>query len=333
MNVVSHNGSQEPMPVSARQSPEIPAMPSVPASELYRGMPVLLLESDLRYSVGWQDRRAGPSFVVVRLGGLGPVKVMQRFPLTEQGWASAWHTLSGLDTRAAAAIARKLAEIAAGRRAVEALAALDAESVCCLRRVTFNGGSSALPLVKSQPYDLRFLRDRIMVCPSSSAAAVVDVPFREVESVEVGGPGQVSKSTGEVLALVLGLGFVGAVLGLIFLGLLGLLLGTVLFGLAGALVSAASTKTETIVCIRYRDGEFYFLYTEKRPDALRIELSEPLTAITNARTAQAGRANEPAEPASASVPDQLSKLASLLQQGLISRGEFERLKTQLIAKA
>ena len=33
------------------------------------------------------------------------------------------------------------------------------------------------------------------------------------------------------------------------------------------------------------------------------------------------------------IPDQLSKLASLLQQGMITRDEFEHLKAKLIAKS
>jgi len=308
-------------------------MPRVSGDELYRGRPELLLESDLRYSLGWQDRRAGPSFVIARLGRLGAPRVIQRFPFTEQGWSSAWQALAAVDTEAAAAIAAKLAEKEARTRAVAALAALDAESVRCFRRVTYEGGSGGLPLAQGHAYDVRFLRDRIIVCPPDSVAAVVEVPFRDVETLEVDGPGQVSMSTGGVLALILGLGLVGAVLGLVLFGLLGLLLGAVVFGLAGALVGAASTTTQAIVRIREGDSEVYFLRTGKRPDAVRIELSEPLTAISTARAARTSEANESAHTAAASIPDQLSKLASLLQQGLITRDEFEHLKTQLIVKS
>lgn len=199
--------------------------------------------------------------------------------------------------------------------------------------MTFTGGSGEVPLATGQAYDLRFLGDRIMVGPPGSANAIVEVPYPDVETVEVNGPGQVSKPPGEVLAVILALGVVGALLGLVVLGLLGLLLGAVVFGLVGALIGAASTKIETIVRIRGRDAEFYFLHTEKRPDALRIELSEPLRAIENARAAQAGGLDEPAELASESIPDQLSKLGSLLHQGLITSDEFEHLKAKLIAQS
>jgi len=332
--VVSQDGAQQASAAGAFVLPSIPAMPSVPRDNVYRGRPRLLLESGLRHSLGWQDdRKAGPSFVVAWLRPLGSVKVTERFPLTEQGWASAWQALSGLDASAAAAIAARLAEREAGRRAAAALTALDAESLRCLRRVTFNGGSGGMPLAKGHAYDLRFLGDRIVVCAPRSVGAIVEVQYRDVETVEVGGPGQVSKSPGELLALILTLGLVGALLGLLVLGLLGLLLGAVVFGLVGALVGVGSTKIETIVRIRGADAEFYFLHAEKRPDALRIELSEPLRAIGNARAAQAGDSDEPAELASGSISDQLSKLASLLQRGLITRDEFEHLKAKLIAES
>ncbi len=103
--------------------------------------------------------------------------------------------------------------------------------------------------------------------------------------MEVSGPGKVSKPLGELLVLILGLGLLGALLGLVVLGLLGLLLGAVLFGLIGAMAGSASTRVETIVRIRDADADLYFLNTEKEPDALRIELSAALAAIDTARGA------------------------------------------------
>lgn len=329
--MVSPDGPQEAPRVSAGLLPSVPAMPTVRPADLYPGTPNLLLASGFRHCLGWQDsRKAGPSFVVVRLGRLGQSKVTERFPLTEEGWESAWRALSGLDAGAAAAVAARLADREARRRAAAALAALDAESSRCLRRVTFNGGSGAVPLAKGQAYDVRFLGDRITVCARRSADAIVEVPYRDVEAVEVTGssPG---KSPGELLVLILALGLLGALLGLLVLGLVGLLLGAVVFGLVGAVIGDASGKIETIVRLRGRDAEFYFLNTEIRPDALRIELSEALRAIENARAAQDGDSDEPTGPAPGSIPDQLSKLASLLEQGLITRHEFDHLKAQVIA--
>jgi hypothetical protein len=295
----------------------------------------LLLESDLRHSLGWQDhRKAGPSFVVARLGRLDRIKVTERFPLTEQGWSAAWQVLSGRDASAAVAVAARLERMEAGQRAAAAVVALDAESVRCLRRATFNGGSGGGPLTKGLAYDLRFLGDRIMVCPPGSAAAIVEVPYRDVETVEVSGssPGM---SPGELLVLILALGLAGALLGLFVVrpALLGFLLGAAVFGFAGACIGAASSKTATIVRLRGRDTEFYFLISATPADAVRMELSEPLRAIENAHGAQTGDLDERTDLTSGSVPDQLSKLASLLQEGLITRDEFDHLKGKLIASS
>lgn len=312
--------------------PSIPAMPSVSPGMLYRGTPDLLVDSGVRHSLGWQDhRKAGPSFVMVRLRWSGTA-AKARFPLTEQGWESAWRALSSVDPSAAAAVAAKLAAQAARDSAAAALAALDHGSLCSLRRVTFKGGSGGVPLAKDQAYEMRFLADRITVILPGRLHAIVTIPYRDVDAVEVSGPGKVTKPLSEVLVLILGLGLVGAVLGVIILGLLGLLLGAVLLGLIGAMAASAATRVETIVRIRDPGADLYFLYREKEPDALRIELSAALTAIETAGGAPRDHVEEAsAKRPSGSIPDELGKLASLLEDGTITRGEFEHLKAKLIA--
>lgn len=330
---MSHNGSQE-APQGSASLPSVPAMPNVPPEPVYRGRPFLLLEYDVRHSLGWRhDRKAGPGFVVVRRSRLGTVKITDRFPLTEPGWASAWRALSDRDADAAAAIAATLAAREASTRAAAALSALDAGSLRHLRWVIFKGGSGEVPLAKGRTYDMRFLSDRITVCRPGSADAIVEVPYSDVETVEVGGPGQVSLSPGAVLAVVLALGLLGTVPGLIVHSLLVLLLGAIILGFLGALLCAAQTKIETIVRIRSSDVELHFLHTAMSPDALRVELSEALRAIRNSRFERANDSRETAEPGSGSTSDQLSKLASLLQQDLITRDEFEHLKAKLIAQS
>lgn len=332
---MNRDGFQQQQPsAGAGLLPTIPAMPSVSADSVYQGRPLLLLEEGLRHSIGWQaGRKAGPGFVVVRLRRVDAVHVVERFPLTEQGWEDAWRALSDLDPAAAAAVAAKLSRDDAQRRAAAAVSELDQESMCSLPRVTFNGGSGDAPLAKGTVYDLRFLEDRVIACAVLSPAALVDIPYRDVETVEISGPGRVSRPAGEVLAWSLGLAVLGGLLGLVVLGLLGLLLGAVIFGLIAATVAAAAAKTETIVRIRSADADLYFVSSEKLPDALRIELSAPLAAIDKARAAATGAANAMADRDPDSIPDQLIKLASLVQQGLLTREEFERLKAGLLAQA
>jgi Short C-terminal domain len=331
-NAVSHNGPQEALQARAALA-SVPAMPGVPGSELHSGTPFLLVDYGVRHSLGWQDnRQSGPGFVVTRTSRFGRIRVAERFPLTEQGWADAWRALVACDADAAVAAAARLTQRERRSRAAAALKELDAESLCLLQPAAFNGGSGEVPLTNGQPYDLRFLRDRVTVCTPRTAQAVFEVPYRDIETVDVSGSSP-AMSSGELLAVILILGLIGAVLGLLVLGLLGLFLGALVFGLLGAVIGSAWTRIETVVRIRGRDAELYFLTREKRRDALRIELSEPLRAIGKARVGDAGDPAEPAGPEAGTIPDQLAKLAALLQQGLLTRDEFEHLKARLIAQS
>lgn len=138
---MSHDGSHEAAQVSADTPTSIPPMPSVRRDQVYRGTPYLPTDStSLRCNIGWQDyRKGGPSFVVTRLGWLRAMRVVERFPLTERGWESAWRALTNLDPAAAEAIAARLAKRAASSREADALAALDRQSLGVLRRVTAAG--------------------------------------------------------------------------------------------------------------------------------------------------------------------------------------------------
>lgn len=311
--------------------PSVPAMPSVPPDQLYRGTPYLLLEG-LRHSLGWQDvRKSGPYFVVTGRSPGGAIKVLQRFPLSGQGWTEAWQVLSRLDASAAAAIEDRLAKREASRREAEALATLDARSLSYLRSVSFDGGSHSGSLTKGDRYDLRFQDDRFMVCSVGLTHAFVELPYADVEAVEVSETAK--QPTGVLLALISGFGLLGAFLGYLVHRLPGLLLGAVVLGLVGGLIAAVVSRSATLVRVRGRDAEFQFLEPFKRPDDLRRALSEPLVAVRKANAGLAAETNGPPEPTSASAADQLSKLASLLEQKLITRDEFEHLKAKVIAES
>jgi hypothetical protein len=58
-----------------------------------------------RHTLGWQDTKDGPCFVLVRIGVMGTPKVLDRFPFTEDGWAKTWLALVELDDGAAQAVA------------------------------------------------------------------------------------------------------------------------------------------------------------------------------------------------------------------------------------
>ncbi len=83
-------------------------MPAVPPGTLFRS-PHTIPVTGQRYTVGWQDsKKAGPCFVVVRTNIFGDEKVLDRFPLTEDGWSRAWAALVKLDAGAAQAVAKVL---------------------------------------------------------------------------------------------------------------------------------------------------------------------------------------------------------------------------------
>jgi hypothetical protein len=327
--VATENGPQEAPETSGDQLAPVPSMPRVPPDQLYRGAPYIPVDGH-RHAIGWQDvRKTGPAFVVTARNFVGANKVLQRFPFSEQGWGDAWQLLSRTDPGAAAAIGARFAKLEASRRAADAVAALDTRLLCYLHGVTFDGGSDSGPLVKGQRYDLRFQNDRILVCMPNAADVLVELPYADVEDVEVSGGA--SQPASMMLGWISGLGLVGAFFGFLVLRLPGLLLGAVVLGLVGGLIAAAANKNETIVRVRGRDAEFQFLDLLRRADEVRRALSEPLMAIRKANVARADRPDEPPAPAPESVADQLSKLASLLQQDLITRDEFEHLKAKVIA--
>jgi hypothetical protein len=339
--VTGHEGPQD-VPPAAAELAVVPAMPVVPKVDLYSA-PHLLADHGIRHSLGWQDhRKAGPSFVVASLNPLGGVKVTDRFPLTEEGWADAWRTLADLDPAAAAVVAKRLAALAALQDAAVALDALAEESMRTLPHVRFSGGSGATRLISGQDYDVRFLSDRVSVCPSRSATAAAEIAYPDVEAVEASTTNS-GRPTSEFIILIAVCGVVLAMLGLFVLGLVGLIFGAVTGGMIGAAIGSASGTAETTIRIKGGGNEYYFVLSGKRAEAVKIALSEPLRVIEIARPASAPAPTfpapasswptppEPAEVTSESVPDQLTKLASLLQQDLITRAEFEQLKADVIA--
>jgi hypothetical protein len=277
---------------------------------LYRGSPYLLVQFGQRYTIGWQDaRKDGPCFVIARISRLDTTKVVDRFPMTEAGWAKAWRGLVRLDADAARAAAARLAALAAAHRARTELSQLNAASLSYLPGVLFLGGyAPAAELAVGTRYDLRFLDDRLAVLLPGRVDALFEVPYRDIEMVDTGGPGLVKKwSPGEQAGLAL------------------------VLGLPGALLGISETKMQTIVRINTVDRELFFLNTQKLADALRIELSVPLKAIRDARAAASADQSETAAPES--ITDQLTRLASMLEAGLLTREEFDHLKAQLIAQS
>jgi Short C-terminal domain len=291
-------------------SSSVPPRPVIKVGE-WGDWPYLLVYSG-HLSIGWQnhpEKKGGPRYLVGRTGTVtGGTKVVERFPFTEEGWGKAWRFLVRRDKALAEKIREELTVRAAAERARAELAQLDAAALVNLKAVIFLGGYAAdMVLAAGQPYDLRFLSDRLVIRQHDQSEALAEVLYGEVEALDVGGPGSVNRlSRGQQVGM------------------------TLAFGLVGAALAYTDTKIQTIVRIQAADSEFHFLCTTTTPDALRVQLSRPLGAIRDARAAKPPASARLAGEAAAAVGE-LSRLASLLEAGLLTREEFDRLKAQLLA--
>jgi Short C-terminal domain len=111
-----------PRPDEDKHSSEesMPEAPDIQPYEFRPGPPFILSKFQWKYSLGWQERperKGGSGFVVVQRGYITPIKVLERFPLTPDGWASAWRALVKLDPASAQHVLERLNERAAVQRA------------------------------------------------------------------------------------------------------------------------------------------------------------------------------------------------------------------------
>jgi len=134
---------------------------------------------------------------------------------------------------------------------------------------------------------------------------VAVVPYSHIEDVEIGGPGLVKTGGGFIGG---GLGVNGAIEGMA--------LASVLNGLT------TRTSIKTVLRIQGTGCELFFLSTTITPEQLRIAMSRPLGAIRSARAATAPP----------SLAGELSKLAGMLEKGLLTREEFDLMKGRLIGQ-
>jgi len=181
----------------AQEQAGTPPMPVIWPSEQDADVPYALLYQS-GPMVGWQFRpqaKGGPAFVIVRRGGFtDSLKVVETFPLTEDGWASSWQRLVALNPAAVPEVLARLeARDSHGARR-QAQQELDARSLVSLSEMGYLGGY--VPGAAITPggwYDVRFLEDRLAVVACGQAEVLAEVPYSEVEDVEIGGPGLVTR--------------------------------------------------------------------------------------------------------------------------------------------
>jgi hypothetical protein len=154
----------------------------------------------------------------------------------------------------------------------------------------------------------------LVVFAHRQAKVLAEVPYSQVEDVEIGGPGLV-KTGGRFVGG--GFGVTGAVEGMAI----------------AAVLNSLTTRTsvKTIVRIQGTSCELFLLHARLTPEQLRIAMSPPLGAIRSARATQTAGGTQHEAPAAAPSPVQeLTKLADMLEKGLLTREEFDLMKAKLI---
>jgi hypothetical protein len=163
-------------------------------------------------------------------------------------------------------------------------------------------------------YDIPFLEDRLQVLTRRHAQVLAELPYSEIEDVEIGGPGLVKGGDGFIGG---GLGVTNAIEGMAIAG--------VLNGLT------SRTVIKTIVRIQGTNCELFLLHTRVPPEELRIALSRPFAAIRSAHASHDTRKVEHEAPSRPAPPiEELAKLADMLEKGLLTRGEFDAMKAKLL---
>jgi hypothetical protein len=295
-------------------------MPRIRSSDQDPGMPHPFRDT-VSPTIGWRFRppsKGGPVFSIIRRGSLGGLKVVEDYPLTEEGWLRAWQSFVKQNPAAVPVILEALEDrrTAAARPMIDAAVnELEAHSQATMRSVAYLGGYvPEAAIIPGQRYDVRFLIDRLLVVPANQAQVLAEVHYSQVEVVDIGGPGLVRTGGGFVGG---GFGATGAIEGMA----------------VAAVLNALTTRTsiKTIVRIQATTCELFLLHTKVTPEQLRIELSRPLGAIRSARTTSAAGAAQHQVRATAPSPvEELTKLAAMLENGLLTREEFDLMKAQLL---
>ena len=134
-------------------------------------------------------------------------KVLDRFPLTEDGWARAWATLVKLDAVAAQEVAKTLGEWRAAQAAkmVETerqaqVAELEARALGSLRGVAYLGGYVPESAITPGGSTMCCSWRTAWWCSDRQANVLAEVPYAQVEDVTIGGPGLVKTVAGSSVA-------------------------------------------------------------------------------------------------------------------------------------
>lgn len=149
---------------------------------------------------------------------------------------------------------------------------------------------------------------RIVIVPAGHADVLTQAPYSEVQDVEIGGPGLVKTDGGLV-----GDG----------IGVAGVIEAMAIAAVLNAMTTRSSIKT--LLRIQADSCELFLLHTTCTPRTAADPTLLPLAAIRTTRAdskLSIQRGEVPGSPI-----DELTKLAAMLESGLITRDEFNLVKT------
>jgi hypothetical protein len=307
---------------------KIPPMPNIGPDEQPEAVPYPLIDG-ISPTIGWQFRpRAdgGPVFMIIRRSPFGSFKVVESFPLTEDGWVAAWQSFIRRDPSAAekvlTALKGRKTDLANPRVPEPMVPSSSQEGdkpyahplVTLYGVILLGGYLPDIEMLTGKRHHVWFFDDTLWLILGRTSVPQVAVPYSEIENIEIGGPGVIKTGGGFAGG---GLGAAGAIEGMA--------IASVLNGLT------SRTSIKTILRIQGTGFEIFLLHTGMTPEELRIELSRPLAAIRLARASYAaGSIQDKEQPRSTSSVDELAKLADMLEKGLLTRDEFEFMKARII---
>lgn len=168
-------------------------------------------------------------------------------------------------------------------------------------------GGSWYSLNQDQKINFGISKKSIIIIKINDSLDVIDIPFEEINEVEISGPGTVVTDAG-----MSGGGF----------GLEGFIKGAA----AAALINAATTRktTNTFMRIMTATGEIYIHTSEIEPDALKIKFSPVFVYLKN-------KANQQFKVAGSSIAEEIERLQKLFKDGILTQEEFDAAKKKVIS--
>jgi hypothetical protein len=277
----------------------IPSAPApIPEQEMWSGSPHVVLDGE-RYAIGWQRfpaEKGGPAYVTARRGILGGRRVLERYPLTDDGWARAWAEFARLDPAAA-----EKTRAALVRLSTEA-AKLSAERSTLAGLVLSAVDPPTDGFAVGQAYDLRFGEDGLQIARSGSPEAIAEYRYADVGPVQVTGFERVL--TGSKIV------------------------STYIFVSWPAWMADERSEYRIHLRVQTSDRILEFWHSAVSPGEDFGRWLEPVNRAI--RQAWLSAAQVERQPSTEWLVSELSRLAERLEHGTLTKSDFDLLKARII---